>query len=302
MQSDVIVTVCSINEVPAARALLLGNSAEYDRSSLTAHAETAECDEQKVLVAIAGGQLVGAVYHEVGAGRVGWMWPPAVAASSTSSSTARQICRALVAQGADRLARQGACLIQVLLQPNDRNAAVMLGCGFRRITEIIQMERPTAGAMDIESKSCSELITFSESLRGELYRVVEQTYASTLDCPELDGARPISDVLEGYQAAGEFREGLWSLARCAGEFVGCVLLCFFPESEVASLQYMGVVAASRRRGIGRQLTDHALRVAGSVGARTITLAVDVRNTPARRLYRDIGFQETWRRSVFIMRV
>jgi ribosomal protein S18 acetylase RimI-like enzyme len=136
-------------------------------------------------------------------------------------------------------------------------------------------------------------------LQSQFRQVVEQTYRASLDCPELDGLRPIEDVFDGYRAAGAFQATHWSLAQREGEFVGVVLLANFPELQEVVLQYMGVVPAHRRRGIGRELVEHALRIAKGSGAKRLSLAVDDRNIYARRLYDQMGFTQLARRDAFI---
>jgi ribosomal protein S18 acetylase RimI-like enzyme len=147
-----------------------------------------------------------------------------------------------------------------------------------------------------------QFVPFSPDLEKQFHQIVVQTYSDSLDCPELDGMRPVEEVLEGYRGAGEFREAHWSLVRQAGNFVGCVFLGYFPFSKSAALQYMGVIPSHRRRGIARELVRHALQVANESGASRMSLAVDSRNAPAWRLYEELGFEETGRRSVFIIRV
>jgi ribosomal protein S18 acetylase RimI-like enzyme len=53
---------------------------------------------------------------------------------------------------------------------------------------------------------------------------------------------------------------------------------------------MAVEAAARRRGIGRQLLEHAKRYSRAVGADYLLLQVDPSNEPALQAYRVTGFQ------------
>jgi mycothiol synthase len=59
------------------------------------------------------------------------------------------------------------------------------------------------------------------------------------------------------------------------------------------------VPEARGRGIGRALTALALAEARGAGAERVTLAVDVRNEPACRLYARLGFQVTEQREVYL---
>jgi len=69
--------------------------------------------------------------------------------------------------------------------------------------------------------------------------------------------------------------------------------------NVFDLSYLGVVPGKRGRGLGRQLAAKALRETQRAQAMRLTLAVDVRNTPARKLYADLGFQEFDHRDVYL---
>ena len=64
------------------------------------------------------------------------------------------------------------------------------------------------------------------------------------------------------------------------------------EAEVLSV---AVAPAQRGRGVARQLLEVHLRRLASLGIRTVFLEVGEDNTPARRLYRRMGFGEVGRR-------
>jgi ribosomal protein S18 acetylase RimI-like enzyme len=55
---------------------------------------------------------------------------------------------------------------------------------------------------------------------------------------------------------------------------------------------VGIVPQARGRGYGRRLMDALLRAAGYLQLATVQLEVISTNTPARRLYNALGFQET----------
>ena len=58
------------------------------------------------------------------------------------------------------------------------------------------------------------------------------------------------------------------------------------------LSYLGIVPEFRRRGLGRAMTLHTLRSVSERPVAHVTLSVDARNLPARRLYQALGFVET----------
>jgi len=64
------------------------------------------------------------------------------------------------------------------------------------------------------------------------------------------------------------------------------------EAEILSV---AIAPARRGRGFSRSLLDFHLRSLAGLGARTVFLEVDERNTPACRLYDSAAFQEVGRR-------
>jgi len=65
------------------------------------------------------------------------------------------------------------------------------------------------------------------------------------------------------------------------------------EDECAGLFDIITEERARRRGHARQVVAGLLAVARSLGARHAYLQVNVENEPARRLYRDFGFEERY---------
>jgi len=70
------------------------------------------------------------------------------------------------------------------------------------------------------------------------------------------------------------------------------------EGEILNL---GVAAAHRRHGIGRELVERALAELAARGARTVYLEVRASNAAARRLYESLGFSEIGRRARYYRR-
>jgi len=65
------------------------------------------------------------------------------------------------------------------------------------------------------------------------------------------------------------------------------------EDECAGLFDIITEERARRRGHARKVVAGLLAVARSLGARHAYLQVNVENEPARRLYRDFGFEERY---------
>jgi [ribosomal protein S18]-alanine N-acetyltransferase len=70
------------------------------------------------------------------------------------------------------------------------------------------------------------------------------------------------------------------------------------EGEILNL---GVAAAHRRHGIGRELVERALAELAARGVQTVYLEVRSSNTAARRLYESLGFAEVGHRTRYYRR-
>ena len=75
--------------------------------------------------------------------------------------------------------------------------------------------------------------------------------------------------------------------RCVG-----IVGAFDHEGRAVRLISMWVAPDARRRGVGKALVDEVIRWTKSIGLDTIELHVTEGNTPAERLYREMGFQPT----------
>jgi N-acetylglutamate synthase len=72
--------------------------------------------------------------------------------------------------------------------------------------------------------------------------------------------------------------------------VGRAALVTAGRETVAVLNMIAVDPAHRRRGLGRAVSGTLLALAAAQGARRALLEVEEDSTPARRLYRDLGFR------------
>jgi ribosomal protein S18 acetylase RimI-like enzyme len=92
-------------------------------------------------------------------------------------------------------------------------------------------------------------------------------------------------------------QGAWFLAEQDGQIVGYVTVHLPPAPDEsflvpevrAHVEGLGVLAAWRRRGIGRQLMEAAQQWAGERGARRVTLNIWSFNDEALRLYESLGY-------------
>ncbi len=137
-------------------------------------------------------------------------------------------------------------------------------------------------------------------IEDEFRAVLQATYEGSLDMPELDGARGLDDILEGHRAAGLFLPERWQLGRIPGEpdAAAVLLMAEVPTRDSWEVIYLGLTPAARGRGLGRAVLRRALELARAHTPR-LELAVDLRNTPAVRLYRATGFTIRDRRTVYL---
>jgi ribosomal protein S18 acetylase RimI-like enzyme len=134
---------------------------------------------------------------------------------------------------------------------------------------------------------------------GELGTILERSYEQTLDCPGLYGLRRTEDIIAGHKATGRFDPSLWTLLYVDDEPAGVILINPFPGHKVTELVYIGLAPFARGRGLGRQLLRHGLCLLQGRRERSISLAVDQRNTPALALYAAEGFHPAVQRVAVI---
>jgi ribosomal protein S18 acetylase RimI-like enzyme len=218
-------------------------------------------------------------------------------------------------------------LAQALLEPPALSLVeAFTAGGFRRLGDLAYFRRPfTHSTRDRHTRVGSSQATQcwpegvevvplntiasepgSRSVDLVLTEALERSYIDTLDCPELCGLRSIEDVLLSHKSVGMLDPRLWWLVTLHGKPAGCLLFSVVRETDSIELVYLGLGPELRGLGLGRRLLGHALQtigdcvVAAEVGdalhglslAGGITLAVDTRNAPAVRLYREAGFQRT----------
>jgi len=97
------------------------------------------------------------------------------------------------------------------------------------------------------------------------------------------------DLMSAIAASPGFCGGATWLVLADEEVVGTVQ-GLLDGSVFGGIQNLGVVSHYRGRGIGRALLLKALEGFASVGAQRAFLEVTAQNTPALRMYRQIGFR------------
>lgn len=191
---------------------------------------------------------------------------------------------------------------QALAKADERPwTAPLVRQGFQPITRLQQLTHDL-DELPLLSSVPLRIANYDAAIATAFAETLERTYDGTLDCPELNGARTVDDILAGHRGQGNYHPEFWWLAYLDDAPVGVVILSEMPDLLTWELAYLGLVPEARGRGFGRVLllsAMHALRRARL--CLTLALSVDERNVPARRLYRELGFHEVDCQDVFLYR-
>ncbi|MBN2023258.1 MAG: GNAT family N-acetyltransferase [Pirellulales bacterium] len=243
------------------------------------------------------GRLVGAVYGQIQPGRTALAWPPRLAPGERPE-TAGRLLDVLDAQ----LSQCGVALTTMLLERIDpADHEVLSAGGYSFLTELLYL---VAGEDDFpasEPNNPLEFEPYADANHARLVDMVKATYADTRDCPALNDARSIDDVLLGYRHTGVFAPERWRIVRHAGADVGCLIVTDHPAHASCELIYMGITAPSRGQGWGKQIARYAQWLAARAGRPRLVLAVDSQNGPALAMYHEVGFHAWDRRNVYVKR-
>jgi GNAT superfamily N-acetyltransferase len=245
--------------------------------------------------------LLGAALARPTAGRSATLWPAQLA-----PKVPKQLADRLIDGLLEWLHAGETCAVQALLPIERGSDHELLGAhGFEYVADLLFQiapldRRAIANAEPLELPI--EMIRYAEADRPRLRQVIEQTYEASLDCPALETAREIDDVLDGYAAGGDGGTSGWFLATIGDLDVGCLLLAHDRRHGYTEVAYMGLVPSVRGRGWGGELIRFAERQARDVGVRRLALAVDAANAPAIAIYGAAGFVSWQRRSIYLRRI
>lgn len=207
----------------------------------------------------------------------------------------------------DVLRDRGRRVLQILAEdPFPWHRQMLRQARIRRLTSLLYMcweacetspesqpeDLPAAGAIFWEP------LVDSPTAWARLASVVERTYISSLDCPEVSDLRNPEDTLTAYRLAGTWRADLWFLLRSREQEIGCLLLADRPADNCVELVYMGLVPEQRGQKLGRYLVEKAKGVTRELARSRLVAAVDIRNWPAIRVYEQAGFRSVARADVF----
>jgi ribosomal protein S18 acetylase RimI-like enzyme len=196
-------------------------------------------------------------------------------------------------------ARRGLALLQIILEPgHPTTEALAQRAGYQFLADLLYLECPVSAPAAQDTLDL-QWLPYNPQTDELFVRTIQRTYLDSQDCPLLIGRRQPRDVLEGHRGASHLDTRHWGIATEKGRPVAVLLLARSPKQDKVEVVYMGVVAEARRRSVGRALLKRANRIAAESGARTITLAVDAANTPARNLYRAAGFTTHTQRRAWV---
>jgi ribosomal protein S18 acetylase RimI-like enzyme len=191
------------------------------------------------------------------------------------------------------------CLVQALLEMDFRGTDLLADVDFARIGDLHYMERLVGGPSRQRPDGDQQWLPYGRQHHDVFAQVIEASYEDTLDCPALTGVRETEDVIAAHKAAGVFEPNGWLLLVCEGQPVGVLLLNRVVYRSALEIVYMGLIPQARGRGLGHVLVQRAIVEAQHRDVGALLLAVDARNTPARRIYMANGFVQTAERQVWL---
>ncbi len=238
--------------------------------------------------------LVGAMRVQLQPGR-----SAVIAAPSLLRTEATDTAVSLLAHVLEILRNRDVQVVQALVDDQQTNGEILRTGGLAHVGELHSMvclatQFPqTPPSADVDFHPCVD------ALHARLARVVQRTYAGSLDCPAADGLRSIDDVLAGYRGSGPLDPASWLIANQNGTDIGCLIVTEEPAHDQTELTYMGIVPEARGRGLGLSLVRHAQWMTRVSGRARMVLAVDAKNEPAKAIYAEAGFIRWSSRQVFL---
>ena len=238
-------------------------------AQMLGEAERGELDLSGLWVAKKrSGQIAGAILTQSLAGKAAAVWPPEVRSTWHRSDLAAAMVQEVLAD----FRASGFKLVQAVLdESTDAQAGRDLeNGGLQRVTELLHLERDTATPLEfarppaigdnaiaqedvIQTDPAPAIASpadflwrpFDASVDAEFRSVLQATYSGSLDMPELEGARSLDDLLEGYRAARSFTADRWRLGHVLGdpEAAAVLLLTESPGRKVWEVTYLGLTPA-----------------------------------------------------------
>jgi ribosomal protein S18 acetylase RimI-like enzyme len=301
MADSLIATTARLVErAPAFRLVfqhLTGAEREARISNALRFLRQGELDPAGIIVVRGDTGLLGAMVCVPVAGASALVWPP----QAVPGSRRRQVEDLLLSYAVAWLRRRGAKLAQALLSTSEIGLAEPLERnGFAHITGLWYLRHDLSRLPPSPPEPTRlTLQTYTSCDQARFHQTLLETYEGTFDCPEVNGVRDLKEILEGHRSQGQFDSNRWWLAADGDQAVGVLLMTQISEWQGWDVSYFGVVPRARRRGIGSAIMRKGLLEAQSARATQLTLAVDMRNVPATKLYSQLGFERFDTREVYL---
>lgn len=192
-------------------------------------------------------------------------------------------------------------LLEVLVDPNSLYEINILRQSlFTHLTNLIYLTRDVSPQH--KSHPCVSQLTwvsYGDDQEKLFCEALKATYTETLDCAELSGLRPIEEVLIDHRATGIFTPSRWWVALTDEGPAGVVLVNKIEFQPAVEIVYIGVAKHARGQGVSDALIGRVIDISRDSGDMLVTLAVDERNYPARRMYDRWGFKQALKRQAWI---
>lgn len=252
-----------------------------------------------LLVANLDGQPCGAAVYVLRNDGARYLFPLIVADEADRNA----VCDAILTECCRRIDQDGATHGQFLLPLDDRfDRELVTRHGFDQLTDILFLQLSLAESLPQKTAVDLSLIKYDRTQNHDRVRnVVEQTYESSLDCPELHSPQAAEAALVNHRAMNSDDMLGWSLIEHDGCDAAVMLLVDHCDLHAWEIAYVGVIPDMRRRGIGREIVARAIRAARCAARELIFVAVDSRNRYALTTYRNLGFIEAGRRALHVRR-
>ncbi len=257
-----------------------------------------ELDLEGLWIARRGKRILGAMMTQGLPGRTVAIWPPELSRWSFS----RLLAVRLVQKAMEDYRHRGSLLAQALVDPEaPRHVSRDLDrAGLPYATDLIYLRRSTEPIVELpDSLTRFHWKSLAEVSEEEFAQALLRTYVGSLDMPELEILRGPENLLEAHRSQQGFDPRRWQIGSLPDDPKASAIVILSPgPSSSWEVSYFGLTPEARGRGLGQVAMAHAFETVQPL-ADSLELAVDVRNTPAVKLYERVGFEAFNRRAVHV---
>jgi RimJ/RimL family protein N-acetyltransferase len=232
-----------------------------------------------------GEEVQGALLTLRQSGALATCWPPRAGVELSREATLA-LAQEMWQPARQELRESGVRLIQAVA-PDLRSleARLFRAMQFQHITQLLTMRwRFQHGASLRPGHAQVRFVAVEDQQEEEFRSTLEQTYVESLDAPELEHYQTSAEILAGQVQNNCQR---WIVRTPAGNAVGVLVLS--QEGTLGQLNYCGIIPQARRQRMGTDAVLWALQYFRGHYLRRVSVRLDGRNEPARRLYERSGF-------------